>query len=164
MVFQEKAKPSTHIRSVALFFRPWKETWTGNVLNCGIRYYIRYNICSLTGLFQTDNVKGATKLYFMHCQSLVCSIRIYKSLRFLLVLLKIQFFFFLCSAIFVSSVLNSMSSLKAYSNCFINIYAAKCSVILFSLYINYLYKQKRSRQKKYASRELVSLFCKKLYL
>ena len=66
MVSQEKAKPSTHIRSVALLFRPWKATWTGYVLNCGIRYYIRYNICSLIGLFQTDNVKGATKLYFMH--------------------------------------------------------------------------------------------------
>ena len=54
------------------------------------------------------------------CLKLLCSIRIYVSLYFLLILLKSQFFVFLFSGPFNFFVLNSMLSLQTCNICLIN--------------------------------------------
>ena len=87
-----------------------------------------------------SNIKGATKFYFMHYSCVV--IILFNTDLFMSVLptysLKNLVFVFLCSMHCVCSALNTISCLQTYNICLINVYVTKCSVIFFSLCINYL--------------------------
>ena len=81
-----------------------------------------------------SNIKGATKLYFMHYSCVVIILfnaDLYMSV-FPTYSVKNLVFVILCSIYFVSSALNTISFLQTYNICLINVYVTKCSVILFS--------------------------------
>ena len=129
--------------------------WLCKILNCiwfvvskvvllfNLCYVIQFQFSSFLRSTSSNArfFKGATKLYFMPYLCVVIILfktDLYKS-KFPTYSFESLVFILLCSIFFACTVLNSVLSLQIIEKiCLINVDITKCSVILFSLYINHM--------------------------